>query len=137
MTTFEQMDVSCYDKICSTLDDISARDVSTKRFYRRAKSGDKCYEPLLTKSLAYHHLKLEEFPLLGLFYNAGKHQLNDSQMDRLGGVIKSYKKTAKDFGLLIIGRASNTGNRKTNESLSRSRGEAIIDSTGPRYCGTI
>ena len=124
--TIEKMDANCYQKICSTLDGVAAGDISTKRFYSIANSGDKCFEPLLAKSLSYHHSQLQELPLLGLFYDSGKFNLNDRQADRLDGFIKSYKKNAKDFGLLIIGRASNVGNRKRNKSLSQRRGEAII-----------
>ena len=127
MPTFEQMDKSCYNKICNTLNAIAAGDNSVGMFYLKVDKGDACFEPLYNKSLAYHIKQLKSLPLLALFYDSGQYRLDDRQQARLDGFISLYKRSADKYGLLIIGRASKKGNVKSNKSLSERRGKAIID----------
>jgi len=126
-TTFGSMKESCFDRICDKFKGLEDGSYYPKVFYRMVDKGDKCYAPLYKKSIAYHHDQLEKLPLLGLFYNSGKHGLTERQRDRLDGFVSSYRKSKEKLGVLIIGRASKKGDEKNNKLLSEKRGKEIID----------
>lgn len=127
MTTFEQMNTACFAKICAAMNAIASGDNPSQIFYRKAIDGDECFEPLYNKSLAYHNRQLENLSVLSLFYDSGQYMLSDRQKLNLDGFIKGYKKSTDDFGLLIIGRASNKGDKLENKNLSERRGQTIIE----------
>ena len=127
VATFEQMNTACFDKICAAMNAIATGDNSSQVFYRKASNGDQCFEPLYNKSLAYHNRQLEDLSLLSLFYNSGQFTLSEKQKYRLDGFVSGYKQSTDNYGLLIIGRASNKGDKRKNKDLSERRGNAIID----------
>jgi len=127
IVTFEQMNTACLDKICNTLNAIASGDNSSQIFYGRANKGDQCFEPIYNKSLAYHNRQLRDLSPLSLFYDSGEFGLDKNQQNQLEGFIRGYKQLTDDYGLLIIGRASNKGDKRRNRILSERRGKTLMD----------
>ena len=131
--TFEGLDKNCYDNICKELRSIRRGAKPSKEFYNKARAGNQCYAPVLNRSLAYHKQQLKDLPLLAMFYDSGQSKLSVAQKNKLDAFLKNYKRNAKNYGLLIIGRASNIGNMESNKKLSEKRAKNITSFVDGHY----
>ncbi len=124
---FKKLDSKCYDAICSELKSIENGISSPKEFFRIASGKDQCFFPILNTSMKYHNDMVEKYPSDAFFYNSGQYRLSGDQRQKMDYFLNLYINNAKDYKLLIIGRASKVGEDDANLALSKKRSDQIIE----------
>lgn len=124
MHEFSNLNIDCFDQICSQLNDIADGTSSYNQLMSDVEN-DPCLGEVFQKALTYHNDVLSTETVIGLFFNEGAYALSASQRLKLKNILSIYRMKAHEYGLLVIGRASVNGGMESNKLLSLKRVESI------------
>jgi len=121
-TALDELNENCIEDICETCENEAAAVNSIAEL-----QDSRCMDELFEKANEFHIEKLKQLPKSVFFYNSGVKALSSEQSFGLRMLLKAYQGLKNNYGVVVIGRASNIGNPESNATISKLRAKGIED----------
>jgi outer membrane protein OmpA-like peptidoglycan-associated protein len=116
----------CSQEVCTQFERLGRKELTYERMIQNMKNGD-CLDRIYRQAIDYHNDVLSKESVIGMFFDEGSSQLSMKQKSKLKIILNTYRVRASDYNLLVIGRASASGNPESNKALSLQRVKAITN----------
>lgn len=123
---FSGLSDECSQELCDMFDRLARKELTYSRMIQSMREGD-CLNEVYLRAAEYHNDILSKESVIGIFFDEGSSQLSMSQKSKLKIILNTYQAKASEYNLLVIGRASASGNPNSNRALSLNRVKAITN----------
>ncbi|MCA1764547.1 MAG: OmpA family protein [Flavobacteriales bacterium] len=122
----ERLDQKCEKEICTQFNELATGAVTYERMVQSMNDRD-CLNQIYREAIDYHNEVLSKESVIGIFFDEGSAQLSETHRYKLKVILNTYRVKASEYNLLVIGRASASGNPESNKMLSLQRVQSITN----------
>ncbi len=116
----------CGEEICAQFKKLATGELTYEHMIQSMNDRD-CVNQIYREAIDYHNEVLSKESVIGIFFDEGSSQLSETHRYKLKVILNTYRVKASEYNLLVIGRASASGNPESNKMLSLQRVQSITN----------
>ncbi len=121
-----RLNEKCAEEICTQFNKLATGELTYELMIQSMNDRD-CLNQVYREAIDYHNNVLSKESVIGIFFDEGSSQLSETHRYKLKVILNTYRVKASEYNLLVIGRASASGNTASNKILSLQRVKSITN----------